>query len=62
MKLEIKNIKKSFGKREVLSDITFTAEGDGVTQTVLKSMLTDMSYERVETDQRPNRIHISIRA
>ena len=30
MKLEVKNIKKSFGKREVLSDITFTAEGGEV--------------------------------
>ena len=30
MKLEVKNIKKSFGKREVLSDITFSAEGGEV--------------------------------
>ena len=30
MKLEIKNIKKSFGKREVLSDITFSAKGGEV--------------------------------
>ncbi len=30
MKLEVKNIKKSFGKREVLSDISFSAEGGEV--------------------------------
>ena len=30
MKLEVKNIKKTFGKREVLSDITFSAESGEV--------------------------------
>ncbi|MBR4661947.1 MAG: ATP-binding cassette domain-containing protein, partial [Clostridia bacterium] len=30
MKLEVKHIKKSFGKREVLSDITFSAQGGEV--------------------------------